>query len=631
MTTLLITSQIVAVLRVLASWSECVLTRWRERLTAGVQLFENFLLALTLGAMVLVGAVLALPPAMQQTIGLPGGEEVVRHLTLLIGMLGGMVAARERRLLAITGLAQVLPLPWQPWLRAFTAAVSTAVSTLLVVAGIELVSADWSSSRTLAVGISIAVMEAALPVGFAVIALRCFWQAGGWSARLGAAAITALSAFLLLLSPVDPQLLRWPALALIGLATLLGAPVFVGLAGSALILFASQNDPIASIPLDHYDQVTNPLLATLPLFTLTGYILAESGASRRLLRFFLAWTGHLRGGPAIVAVLGCAFFTAFTGGSGVTILALGGLLMPLLAAARYSERASLGLITGAGSLGVLLPPCLPLILYSIVAQVSMEEMFLAGIVPGLMLMLLTGWWGARVAPRRNVRNRIDLREALAATCEARYELLLPAIPLVLIFGGLALPVPAAAITALYAFVVEGFVHRDLPLGRRLIGLGTECGLLIGGVLLILGTAMGFTNFLITEHVPDRLAGAISSLIDEPWMFLLALNLFLLAVGCLMDIFSAIIVIAPLILPAAAVLGIDPVHLGIVFLANLELGYLTPPVGLNLLLSASRFERPMLTVTRAALPMLAVLSVGVLLITYLPALSTWLPQVLAGPE
>jgi len=631
MTALLITSQVLAILRVLVSWSECMLARLRDGLMAGMQLFENILLTMTLGAMILIGAVLALPPGMQQTLGLSGGDELVRHLTLLIGMLGGMVATRERRLLAITGLAQMLPSSCQPLLRTFTAAVATAVSTLLVVAGIELVSADWSSGRTLAVGVSVAVMEAALPVGFAVIALRCFWQAGGWSARLGAASTTALAAFLILLSPVDPQLLRWPALALVGLATLLGAPVFVGLAGSALILFASQNDPIASIPLDHYDQVTNPLLATLPLFTLTGYLLAESGASQRLLRFFLAWTGHLRGGPAIVTVFACAFFTAFTGGSGVTILALGGLLMPLLAAARYSERTSLGLITGAGSLGVLLPPCLPLILYSIVAQVSMEEMFLGGIVPGALLMLLTGWWGARAAPRRNVRSRIDLREALTATYQARFELLLPVIPLVLIFGGLALPVPAAAVTALYAFVVEAFVHRDLPLGRRLISLCTECGLLIGGVLLILGTAMGLTNFLITEHVPDRLAGAISSVVDEPWMFLLALNLFLLAIGCLMDIFSAIIVVAPLILPSAALLGIDPVHLGIVFLANLELGFLTPPVGLNLLLSASRFERPMLTVTRAALPMLAMLAVGVLLITYLPVLSTWLPRMLGGSD
>jgi C4-dicarboxylate transporter DctM subunit len=426
--------------------------------------------------------------------------------------------------------------------------------------------------------------------------------------------------------PLAPPQLVWPFLALLLVATVLGAPIFVTLGGAALILFWGGGDPIASIPLDHYDQVTNPLLATIPLFTLAGYLLAESQASARLVRFFTAWTGFVRGGPAIVATLACAFFTTFTGGSGVTILALGGLLMPVLLAARYDEKTALGLMTGAGSLGILFPPCLPLIIYAIIGGVGMNEMFLGGLLPGLLLVGLTAAWGIWKAPQSDTATaRFDLREAWAATWAAKWELVLPVIPLVLIFGGYALPVPAAAATAFFAFITQTLVHRELKFGVALTRVFTECGLLVGGVLLILGTAMGFTNFLITQHVPDHAATWIGGAIQNKYVFLLVLNLFLIVVGCLMDIFSAIIVIVPLLVPMAQVFGIHPIHLGIIFLANLELGYLTPPVGLNLFLSSYRFNKPVMQVARASLPMLAVLGVGVLLITYVPALSTWLPQ------
>jgi tripartite ATP-independent transporter DctM subunit len=251
-------------------------------------------------------------------------------------------------------------------------------------------------------------------------------------------------------------------------------------------------------------------------------------------------------------------------------------------------------------------------------------MFLGGVVPSLVLMGCAMGWGFYAAPRQTARSRFDAAEAWRATWDAKWELLLPVIPLVLIFGGYALPVQAAALTALYAFVIETFVHDDLRRNGRMLPLLIECGVLVGGVLLILGTAMGFTNWLVTEHVPDDLAAAFAAHIEQPWVFLLLLNLFLIAVGALMDIFSAIIVVAPLIVPLGNAFGIDPVHLGIIFLANLEVGYLTPPVGLNLFLSAYRFDKPLLEVARATLPMMLVLLAAVILITYVPVLSTWLP-------
>jgi tripartite ATP-independent transporter DctM subunit len=326
----------------------------------------------------------------------------------------------------------------------------------------------------------------------------------------------------------------------------------------------------------------------------------------------------------------CAFFTAFTGGSGVTILALGGLLMPVLLAAGYRDRPALGLLTGAGSLGVLLPPCLPLILYSIVAQVSLEDMFLAGILPTALLVGMTIAWGRYAAPPMPSLGAFDLRSALQATWEARWEIVLPAVPLVLILGGYMLPVPAAAVTAVFAFGVQLIGYRDQQLRARLVPMLVECGTLVGGVLLILGTAMGLTNFLVTVHVPDQLAALVGSNIEQRWLFLLALNVVLIGVGCLMDIFSAIIVVVPLIVPLAPIFGIDPLHLGVIVLANLELGYLTPPVGLNLYLSAYRFDRSVMAVARSVLPMLITLLAGVLLITYWPALTLWLPRQLGTP-
>jgi tripartite ATP-independent transporter DctM subunit len=379
------------------------------------------------------------------------------------------------------------------------------------------------------------------------------------------------------------------------------------------------------MPINHYGLVVNATLPTIPLFTLAGYFLAEGGASKRLFRVCDALVGHFRGGAAIGTVLACAFFTSFTGASGVTILALGGLFMPVLIASRYSERNALGLLTGGGSLGLLFPPCLPLILYAIVANVQIKEIFLGGLVPGVFLVVLTAVLGVWLGPSEKVTKVFRWSEASAAVWDAKWELLLPVVAIVALFGGFATPLEAAAMTAIYAFAVEAFVYRDLKILRDVPRVMTECALLVGGVLLILGVALGLTDYLINAEVPDRLLAWSQQSIHSRWVLLLALNVFLLVVGCLMDIYSAIIVVVPLIVPLGAAFGIDPVHLGIIFLANLELGYMTPPVGMNLFLASYRFNKPMVEVTRAVMPVLLVRLAGVLIITYLPWMTTWLPH------
>ena len=334
----------------------------------------------------------------------------------------------------------------------------------------------------------------------------------------------------------------------------------------------------------------------------------------------------MRGASSGSANIFCAFFTSFTGASGVTILALGGLLMPVLDGAKYSEKDSLGLMTGAGSLGLLLPPCLPLIVYAIVAKVPIDRMFLGATVPALVMIAATAIWGMRRGPRIfHVKSTFDWNEARLALWDAKWELFMPALAFIGLFSGLATPVEAAALTALYAFLIAAVLHRELNIFRDVPRVIAECGLLIGGVLLILGVSLGFTNYLVDAEVPARAIEWTTRTIHSPIVFLFLLNVFLLVVGCLMEIYPAIVVEIPLLVPLGAAFGIDPIRLGIIFLANMELGYLTPPVGLNLLMSSYRFRKPVPEVLRAVLPVIVVLAIGVLLITYIPALTTALPR------
>jgi C4-dicarboxylate transporter, DctM subunit len=595
-----------------------------KALLEGIAAGENLLLALALALMALIPLAEA---ALRSTfgVGISGSASLVQHLCLVVGMVGGAVAARENRLLSLATTELMADGWWKTPARIFANGFAAAIAATLALAAWQFVTVERQAGQVLVYGIRIWMVQLVMPAGFALVALRLVWHASKtWKGRAATLALAVAMAGLVIWTPLSRGTTSWLGLSALVAAMALGAPIFTALGGAALLLFWGAGEPIAILPVEHYQLVTNPSLPAIPLFTLAGYFLAEGGASKRLVRVFDALLGQFRGGPAIVTALVCAFFTSFTGASGVTILALGGLLMPVLIGARYSERAALGLLTGAGSLGLLFPPCLPLILYAIIAGVPIERMFLGGILPGTLLVVLTAWWGVRQGPRVPYNKRFEAGEAGAAMWAARWELLLPVVALAGLFSGYATPVEAAALTALYAFVAETMLHRDLGFRKDVGRVMKEAGLLVGGVLLILGVALGFTNYLVDAQIPARAVDYVRASIHSPLVFLLLLNLFLLVVGCLMDIFSAIVVVVPLIVPMGAAFGIDPVHLGIIFLANMELGFLTPPVGMNLFLASYRFGKPVVEVYRAVVPMLVVLLLGVLLITYVPAMTTALP-------
>ncbi len=585
---------------------------------------ENVFLSLILAAMVILP--IAEVVLRQFYIGIEAVSSLVGHLTLAVASLGAAIAAREDQLLKFAAVQLVEGRPRQV-AKLVSNAFSAGICALFCISSIQFVQLEREAGTILAYGIPTWVFELVQPIGFALIAWRLLQYAadnmrGQIGATLFAAAITAI----VLLEPIDPALLVTPALIGLFIATLLGAPIFVAVGGAALILLWGEYVPLASLAVDHYGLATNPSLPAIPMFTLAGYFLAESKAPVRLLAVFNALFGQLRGGAAIVTVLMATFFTCFTGASGVTILALGGLAMPLLLDSGIRRKNALGLITGGGSAGVLLMPALPLVLYAIVAQVEMEAMFVAGLIPALLMMLLVAFWGARLQPAVE-RKPIDWAQVKRALWVARWELALPLVPIGVLFSGIATPVEAAALTALYAFVLTTVIHRDLDIVADVPRVISRCGLVVGGILLILGVALGLTNYMVDAQVTSKLITLITSSIEQPWVFLLALNGFLLFVGCFMDIFSAIVVLVPLIVPLGQAFGINPMHLGLIFLANLELGYLTPPVGMNLFFAALRFDKPVLEVCKSTLPIFLLLLIGVLLITYLPFLSTWLPGLL----
>ncbi|MFQ5958418.1 MAG: TRAP transporter large permease subunit, partial [Alphaproteobacteria bacterium] len=552
--------------------------------------------------------------------GVPGVSGYVSHLTLWVGFLGAMIASRERLHLNLSTGMVALPATFDRVTSLLAAALSVAVGAGLFWASLRFVRFEMESPARVAGWLPIWMAEAILPVAFAVITLRFVVQAGGWRERASAGlGVPAAAAIGFLLAPYASYLV-WPAIAALVAAALVGAPIFVVLGGAALVLFFAGGVPVAAIPVETYRIVVSPTIPVIPLFTLTGYLLAAGGASRRLVRLFRALFGWMPGGLAIVTTLVCAFFTTFTGASGVTILALGGLLLPVLLKSGYPKRFSAGLLTATGSIGLLFPPSLAVILYGVVAHVPIPDLFVAGIIPGFLMIAAVCVFGVHKGVRARVeRPRFDAREAAAALWESKWELLLPVVVLVGIFGGFSTLTEAAAIAVVYALVVETLVHRELHPTRDLPGVVVACATLIGGVFAILGVAMGLTNYLVDAQVPMKAAAWVQAHVESRLLFLLALNVFLLIVGCLMEIFSAIVVVVPLILPISQAFGIDPLHLGMIFLVNLELGYLTPPVGMNLFLAAFRFDKPLVEVYRSALPFLLALALVVLLVTYVPAL------------
>ena len=596
-------------------------TEGRSRLARTLRGGEELVANLALAAMVMLPlAEIAVRPFLSG--GVPGSISFVQHLTLWVGFLGAAIAAREGKLIALATATFIPQGRVRHATQVFAALIGSTVSTILATAAYQLVLFDKADGTILAAGVPIWVAQLVLPASFGIIAIRLVQHASsGWGGRLVAAIGLALGLWLGLTEYVLEAVPVWPLIALVLTAAVLGAPIFTILGGAAVLLYMGDGNLPVIVAIETYGLNIQPHLPAIPLFTLAGFVLAQGNASERLLRVFRAGVGWIPGGTAVVCVLLCAFFTVFTGGSGVTILALGGLLFPALLKDGYRERFSLGLITASGSLGLLFPPAMPLILYAIVAQVAPDDLFVAGIGPGILLVVLTAAWGVREGVVTGAgRHRFGWPELRASLWTAKWELSIPFVVLGVLFSGFATLVETAAFTAFYAALIQGVIHRDFSLGSGLRQAFTECVVLVGGVLIILGVAVGFTAYLVDAEVPFLLVEWATENIGSRLMFLLGLNVFLLLVGSVMDIFSAIFVVVPLIVPVAEQFGVHPLHLGIIFIANLELGFLTPPVGLNLFLASYRFDRPLMEVYRASVPLLAILGFGVLVITYVPWLT-----------
>jgi len=584
---------------------------------------ENRIASVALGGlMVLPLAQIAARRFLQAAI--PGEAAIVSTLTLWLGMLGAAIAAREGKLLTLaTGeflpkgrIGQVA--------HVFSGAIGAMVATILAAGAVALVQSDRLAGDMLTPQIPVWVADLALPIGFGLIALRLAWHASpAWTGR----AVAALGIVAGLLvnqyrGAFAGQALT-PWLILILAAGVLGAPIFTLLGGIALFASLTIGNPPVALPMMAYQELTTSTgIAAIPLFTVSGFLLAEGKSSERLLRVFRACVGWMPGGTAIAAAALCAFFTLFTGGSGVTILVLGGLLLPALVASGYRERFSIGLLTASGSLGLLFPLSLPLMLYGIVSQKApIDDLFIGGLLPGLLMLGLLAALGVREGIKtKAVRTPFRIGEAGAALWAAKWELFLPVFVVGTFVGGVATLVETAPIAALYTVLVQRYVTRDLPTWKDVFRVAADCIALVGGVLLILAVAAGLTDYLVFAQIPAQIIEWTQAHVHSKLAFLLVLNVFLLVVGTLMDIFSAIVVVVPLILPLAEIYGINYVHLGIIFVANLELGFLHPPLGLNLLLASVRFKKPVLEVTWATLPMLGILAIGVLLITYWPWLT-----------
>lgn len=412
------------------------------------------------------------------------------------------------------------------------------------------------------------------------------------------------------------------------LLVIFGLPLFAAILAAAMLGLHVSQVAFTAIPIEILRLANAPILLAVPLFTFAGYLLAEGGTSARLVRFSRSLFGWAPGGLGVVALVSCAFFTAITGATGITIIALGGLLLPALVSENYKENFSLGLMTTSGSLGLHFPPSLPIILYGFVSGASIEKLFMAGLLPGALMVGILCLYSVYMGRKWNLeRSKFSGGEFAAALKEAAWELPIPLLIIGGIYSGVSTANEAAALTAVYVLFIKIFIFKEVSLLHDLPRVMKESMQMVGAILIILGAALGFTNYLVDALIPMKLLQLMQSLVQSKIGFLLVLNLFLILVGCMMDIFSAILVVVPLIVPLAARFEIDPIHLGVIFLANLGIGYNTPPVGLNLFISSSRFERPVLQLYKATLPFLLLLLFTLLLITYWPGLSLFLPNLL----
>lgn len=601
----------------------------------------------------------------------------VQYGTLWLGFLGALLATAGGKHLGLS-TTNFMPRGWiRSTAETFSTAVVAVVTVVLAYASARMVSAERAGGDLdlLPGGFHKWRFQLIMPAAFAAMAARVVWRAfdpslqGGHGvlAKSGSfaplsrrrqtvriavtAALTALalSAVIVgmryddseklqaLLGRMDAHrdAVRWLGLVGMGAAFLLGTPVFVVMAGLAMALFFASDTPVASLPVETFRLVANPSLPAIPLLTMAGYVLASGRASQRLVRAFKSVLGWVPGGMAVMVATVCAVFTTFTGGSGVTILALGGLVFPMLVKDKYPQGFALGLVTAAGSLGLLFPPSLPVILYSVAASapgsaapVSIEQLYIGGLVPGLLLVVLVWLYGIYIGVRSKAPRQVFQKaEVVSALREAKWDLLLPVIVMGAFMSGVATVVEASALGAAYALLVELLIYRDVHPVRELPGVLAHASALVGAVVVLLGVALGLTNYLVLAEVPTRLVDWVQLHIHSQWVFLLALNVMLLVLGSVLEIYSAIVVLVPLVAPLGVAFNVHPVHLGVIFLANLELGFLCPPMGLNLFLSATRFHKPLPVLYRKALPFLLIMSVGVLAITYIPVATLGLLRLL----
>ena len=562
--------------------------------------------------------------------GIPASAILVQHMTLWIGFIGAVLATRQNKLLSLIRK----PLFQEDKIfhlgRWIAKNISFIVILFLFWGSLNLVIVEYNYPTYIAPGILRWVGQSIMPLGFLLIAAQIFLKST--KNHLLRATMLMITIFIILISLTDAfqdnGLFLWCSVGLIIFSMIFGTPIFIGLGGLAILFFWSDYTPISAISAETYRIVVSPSLPTIPLFTLAGYILAESRASERMLQLFRTAFGWLPGGTPVVIVLLCGFFTALTGGSGVTILALGGLLFPLLRKEGYSELFSLGLITMAGSLGLLFRPSLPLIIYGVTALVSIKDLFIGGLIPGIILSFAVAGYSIFQGYAQHVeRQPFNLNQIWAELKNSYWEVIIPLLILYGVFGGYTTLVETSSIAVIYIFIVEVFVYKDLSI-RDMPRIIIDCATLIGGVLIILGVAMGLTSYIVDAQIPMLLMEWVKETITSKYVFLLLLNILLLGVGCLMDIFSAIIIVVPLITPLLELFpDIHPVHLAVIFIANLELGYLTPPVGMNLFLSAYRFDKDMPVVYKATLPFFLLSLLVVLAITYIPILSLGLLRLL----
>lgn len=599
--------------------------------------FDDALSASALALMVILPLVeVAFRPLLGQ--GIENAPVVVQHLGLVLAMFGAVAAERHGHLTTLgSSLGQFGGALFQAAVSAFAKGSAAVICGLLALASWRFVTSEMPAAHNLAYGIPVWWVQASMPVGFLLLGIKLGARCAKRSWPRAACAVALPLAGWLLAARFDGLALPlWPGLVWLLAVLLAGAPIFVVLGGLALALFWSDALPLASIPLSHYAITVNPSLPALPLFTLAGLVFARAGAAQRLSLLFQALFGGAVRGTVVAAALLCSAFTALTGGSGVTILALGGLLLPLLRQAGYPEQRGIGLVTGASALGVLLAPSVPLIMVAVIARVPIQDMFLAGLLPALVMvgcLLLVGGYlrtpGGPMIDTAHAPPRPDLHRSLTAAWAAKWELLAPLLAIGSLVGGWATPTESAALTAAYAILTQALVHRELgwrPLARCLV----DCGRMIGGVMLILGMALALTNYLVDAGIPDAAVELVQGLVPNRYVFLLALCVFLCVAAAMMEIFAAIVVLVPLLLPLARSYGIDPLHFGVIFLAAMELGFLCPPAGMNIYFASAMFGKPMRYVAAAVLPAVLAIFIGTLAIAWLPWLATGLPALVSKP-